>query len=261
MSVCRCFHPLASRRGSRLFLVLLAVACGGAAVAGILVSRRDAAQAFNEASPRFASLGRLIPAYPDSRFFPMGESLAISGVEREMGYAVTLDSPRKVADRYEAIWQSQGFRVERRSSDDDEWVSASDLSDPWIRSILATAKGGRTTIVASVRDTWKAPEPPAVLIAEGCAVLSDDAATDRGVRTQELLLSCRAHLDEVLDYYDGALHGATRREHLGADGSADTAYITYSEVNREVRLMAKEGEPRSDGQPSTAVSITWQEGR
>ena len=99
-----------ARRGLKPFLALLAVAMGGAAVAGVLVARRDAAQAFDETAPRFATLSQLIPSYPDSHFFPMGESLAVAGVEREMGYAMTPDPPRKVADRYEGIWQSQGLR-------------------------------------------------------------------------------------------------------------------------------------------------------
>jgi hypothetical protein len=266
--------PRDVRRRLPAFAVLFVVACCGAAAAGVLIARRESAQAYDEPAPRFTALGRLVPRYPDSHFFPMGESIMVAGIGRELGYALTTDSTRKVADYYEAIWRSQGFKVDRRNGDcsddgdqrpaarcDEEWVSATDLRDPWMRSVLVTRRAGTTVIVATVRDLSRPSAPSAVPISSACDVVGDDAATDRGVRTQQLLVSCRAHLDDVLDYYDGALQGAARRTHLGADGSADTAYITYSEANREVRLMAKEGEPDSDGQPRTAVSLTWQEGR
>jgi hypothetical protein len=227
----------------------------------VFVARHEAAQAYNEQAPRFESLSQLIPFYPGTRFFPMGESIAVAGVTREMGYAITSDSIRKVGDRYEAIWQSQGFKVDRRATEDQEWVSASDANDPWMRSVLATRKGTETVIVATVRDLSRPSETPAVPIPDSCTALTDDAAKDGGVRTQQLLLDCRGTTAEVLDYYDGALHGSNRRDRLGADGSSDAAYVTYSEERREVRLMAKEGEPGPDGEPRTAVSITWQEGR
>ena len=250
-----------SRRLFKRALAVFVVAVGGAAVAGVLVARHQAAQAFDERAPRFESLSELVPFYPGTRFYPMGESVAVAGVSRELGYAVTHDPIQKVGDRYDAIWQSQGFKVDRRATDDQEWVSASDPSDPWVRSILATRNGQETVIVATVRDLSRPSTPPLVPIPAVCTTLSDDAARDAGVHTQELLLECRAKVDEILDYYDGALHGSNRRDRLGADGSAGNAFVTYTEERREVRLMAKEGEPGADGQPRTAVSITWQEGR
>ena len=253
--------PLVRAFLGRRFAAIFFAGCAAAAVAGVLVAHHEDAQALNETSERFVNLSHLIPSYPDAHFFPMGESLGVSGLWREMGYAITPDRPRKVADRYEAIWTSQGFAVDHHSADEGEWVSASALGEPWVRAILATRDGDKTIIVASVHNLARPLESPPMPVSPLCDIVSDDGAKDHGVQTAQVLMSCKTHLDEIVDYYDGALQGATRSERFGADGSCHDAYITYSERDREVSLIAKESDPDPDGTPRTAVSITWQERR
>ncbi|MBI5510978.1 MAG: hypothetical protein HY903_19630 [Deltaproteobacteria bacterium] len=247
----------------RRLLALIAIGAvlvAGAAVAGVLAARREVAKARADEAPTFANLSRLVPAYPGARFFPMGEALRTAGVWREMGYALTEDSVRQVADRYEGIWRSQGYAVERRGTGAGEWVMAQDLKDPWARAVFVSQVGGETVIVASVRDLWRAPEPAPVPVPPDCEVVSDDGARDHGVATSQVLLSCRAHLDEIVRYYDTALAGGVRREHLGANAGDRQAYLTYADARRQVTLLATESDATPET-PRVSVSITWQEER
>jgi hypothetical protein len=238
----------------RRFFALLVFAMAAAAGAGVLTARRDAAEAFAEPVHRLAHLPELVPAYPRSFTFPLGESVQVSGMPREMAYALTDDGPWKVADRYEAIWQSQGFRVKRDEHQGSLWVTAFSLADPWVRTVIATAAPEGTIILQTVRRLDGVFEAPRVPVPRFCALADQTGGVDDGVRSEMVFLACDAYLNEVIDYYDDALQGTTRTVRLEELGRS--VYLTYSEASREVMLAASQADTDP---PRTAVSLTWQE--
>ncbi len=238
----------------RRYGAVLGVAVALAAAAGVLTARQGQLIAYSERPPRFASLDQLVPPYPDAIFYPMGDELRVDGVTREMGYATTPDSATKVADRYEAIWHSQGFRVERRLVGVEEWVTASALEDPWMRTIVATPKGGRTVIVASVREVWREQAPPKIPMPDTCEAVSDTGSRDKGLHTEVAFLACEAPAREVIDFYDQLLPATRRRSPLQTE--AGTAYLTYTTGELHVSVTVKEIDTDP---PQSAVTVTWQE--
>ncbi|MFC1611178.1 hypothetical protein ACFL6C_09475 [Myxococcota bacterium] len=244
-----------SRR--RIVLVLVA-GVAVAAMAGVLVARHEHAQAYGEQLQRFEMLTKLIPPYPAAFFYPMGEDLHVDGVSREMAYAMTEDPPRKVADRYEAVFGSQGFEVERFEVGGETWVVASDDKDPWLRTVMTMPSQGMTMILASVRPLDRLPQLPRVPVPESCRVISHTGARDGGVRTEMAFLVCEGYLSELLDFYDDALYGSRRRVRIQEGGADGSAQVTYSAEGVEVILAALQ----ADIDPArVTASVTWQERR
>ncbi|MBI3179858.1 MAG: hypothetical protein HYZ27_09375 [Deltaproteobacteria bacterium] len=243
-----------SRKMLRRYGAVLGVALAVAAAAGVLTARQSELVAYSERPPRFTSLDQLVPPYPEAVFYPMGDELRVDGVSREMGYATTLDSATKVADRYEAIWHSQGFKVERRVVGVEEWVTASAIEDPWMRTIVATPKNGRTVIVASVREMWQDQAPPKIPMPDTCEAMSDTGSRDRGLHTEVAFLACETHARDVIDFYDQLLAATRRRAPLQTEAGA--AYLTYTTDDLHVSVAVKE---MDTDPPQCAVTVTWQE--
>ncbi len=241
---------------ARRVVAVFAVALGVAALAGVLVARHDEAQAFAERLVTSATLARHVPPYPDSRAMPLGETVHVSGVARELAYALTVDAPDKVADRYEGIWRSQGLRVERRAHDGAEWVTAFADEDPWVRTVVASATERGTVLVQSLRPLRGSAAVPAFPCPAGCVLLDHTGARDGGVTTEVVFLACDGYLAELVDFYDDLLVSLERRERLRESGPA-SLFVTYSGATHEVSLAATEsGDP-----PRVAATITWQERR
>lgn len=246
-----------SRPRWRYLVALWLLGVAGAAVAGVLAAMQEEAVAYSEPAPRFTNLTDLVPPYPGAAFFPMGDSLNVDGFTREMGYALSGDLPAKVADRYEAIWRSQGFKVERQARQTEQRVTATAQSDPWMRTVVATLSGERTAIVASVREVFATPQPPATPVPRFCKVVSYTGGRDQGIMTEMVFLSCEGYLRELVEFYDGALHGTRRIDRFAAQ-TDDPVHITYSGSELEVMLSASQ---LADDPPRTVASVTWQERR
>jgi hypothetical protein len=237
---------------TRGFAGLFVLAVAAAAVAGVLVARGEPAQAYGEQLQRFAHLSKLVPIYPGATFYPLGETVHVGGLEREMGYARTPDPPWKVGERYQGIWESQGLRVTRDSLPSRDAVTAHAFEDDWVRTVVAESDGAQTTIVASVR-LLDAPMPePSFPIPESCEVVDHTGARDEGVRTQIAYLACEGYLVELIDFYDDLLHGATRKPRAVGE---EVAFITWSAEATEVTLTASQADVDP---PATAATITWQ---
>jgi hypothetical protein len=244
----------------RRFVILFVTGITGAAVAGILTARHNVAQAYGERPPQLGKIGGLIPAYPDAPFFPMGQALHVDGVDREMAYAVTVDPPETVADRYEAIWTSQGYDVSREMVGDEAWIAAGAPGDPWARTLVITRTAAKeTTIVASVREAAELPGDPRIPVPSTCTVVGHTGGRDQGVHTEIVFLACETYLREIIDYYDGALHGTERENAFDEAGVAGSAYVTYAGRDVEVIVAARQ-DPEADP-PKTAATVTWQERR
>jgi hypothetical protein len=235
-----------------------ALAAGGAcllasALAGILLARVPAAQALDEAEPPRTLVDRLIPRYPQARLLSLGGPVHVNGHPRQLAYAVTDDAPSKVAERYEAIWRSQGFEVSRRTVGSEEWVHASSHSDTYLRTVAATRLNNETAIIASASDAAALPARLLPPLPPTCTPLSRTGSLDAGVASEVLQLVCRARLTELLDYYDrrlGRVAGSEMR-----DGAA--AVVSYQRGGKEAMVAAHE---LSEEPPRTMLILTWQEG-
>jgi hypothetical protein len=237
----------------RAFAGTFAMAVTVAAIAGVLTARSEHAQAYGEQLQRFEHLSKLVPMYPGASFLPLGESVHVGGLGREMGYALTDDSPWKVGERYQGIWESQGLRVARDSMPTRDTVTAYAFEEDWVRTVVATSDGDRTTIIASVRILDGAMPEPSFPIPESCEVVNHTGARDDGVRTQIVYLACEGYVPELIDFYDDLLHGARRNPRAVGEG---VAYISYSSDVLEVSLAASQG---GGDPPATAATLTWQE--
>ncbi len=240
----------------RHLVLLVPVALGGAAVLGVLTARHGVAEAYAERSPQLGKIKDLMPQYPNMTFYPMGQSLHVAGVDREMAYGTTVDAPFKVAERYEAIWESQSYDVDRHSADDEEWVSARAPNDPWVRSVVIARSHGRTTVIASVSAAEAEGDDPRIPVPSFCDAVSHTGARDQGVRTEMVFAACEGYVREVVDYYDAALHGTDRKERIDPASSKGGVFVTYSGSDVEVMLVAKQSDTDP---PMTAVTVTWQE--
>lgn len=249
------------RNKRRIIMAFFGLAFAGSAAAGVLTSMRDEAVADSERPPRFDKLLSLVPAYPNAYFYPMGERLMTEGVEREMGYALTSDPPRKVADRYESIWHTQGFTVDRNAFEDGEVVTATALGDNWARTIVATGTGEGTTIVASVREVLQVPQAPKLPVPSSCKVASQSGALDEGVSTEIVFLGCTGFVSEIVEYYDGVMHGKERIEPLAGDEPSGSMHVIYSGRGLNVTVTAMQSPLEEDEIPRCTASITWQEQR
>ena len=169
----------------------------GAAVLGVFTAHRDHLEATSSRRPLTGRVGQLIPDYPGTAFFPMGRALHVDGLPREMAYAVTDDEPAKVADRYEAIWESQGYEVDRQDGEVESWVTARASEDPWVRSIVISRSGRRTTIIASVSGADAHGSAPRVPVPDYCDVVQHTGATDIGIDTQAVMLNCEGYARQV----------------------------------------------------------------
>lgn len=228
----------------------------GASVAGILTAQMKQAEAYSERPPVLGRVADLIPLYPNTRFLPMGTNIHVDGVSREMAYATTPDPPHKIADRYEGIWVSQGFRVNRESVGADESVTASD--EMWVRTVVASPSAGGSTIVASVREAVVRPAKPRIPVPPICSVVSHTGSKDGEVITEMIFLSCEGYLSEVLDFFDDALYGITRNERREGVDRSSGVYVTYAADDLHVILTASQ---RDSDPPRVGAAVTWQERR
>ena len=51
----------------------------------------------------------LMPVYPNSNIFPIGESIQFNNENLKIAYFLTYDSPLKVTEYFQSIWESQGL--------------------------------------------------------------------------------------------------------------------------------------------------------
>ena len=243
-------------RRTRLGLALLALA--GAAGAGVLTAEVDALEAKAEYPPELHRLPDEIPAYPDADYFPMGDELHVDGFAREMAYAVTADPVHKVINRYESIFTSRGFKVERHGSATEEWVIATDVADPTLRTVIATEAQGHTAIIASVRDKLQEQSFRLVDWPSACTEISNYGARDGRVLRETTVLHCAMPIDALLLYYHQRFPGAQRSALLEPTADAKQARISYRTKQREVAITASQaaGEP-----PVTTATVAWEEQR
>lgn len=244
---------------TRRWFYIGGMALAASAVLGIFTAWLEDLEAGGSAPPRFEWLQDEIPPYPGAFYYPLGRDLHTNGIPREMGYAVTEDPARKVADRYEAVWQSQGRRVQRRTSGEEEWLLAGEASDPVLRTIVATpVEGGRTVIVASVSRKLELVGEQRVPVPESCDVISSNGARDGVVATELLMLRCAKTLNEVLTFYDRSLANTRRQALVVPTIDHKDAQVTFTGETLNVSLLATQAE---DQPPVTIASVTWQENR
>ncbi len=244
---------------SRRWAAVTIVALAGSAGFGVFTAWLGEVEAEGSQPPRFELLQKEIPPYPNAFFFPMGRDLHTNGSPREMGYAVSEDPPRKVADRYEAIWNSRGQQVERLSGENEETLIATHPRDPIIRTVIVTAAAdGQTVIIASVSEKFTTAKQQLIPVPASCDVITSNGARDGRIVTEMVFLGCEAPLEEILAYYNGHLGSARAEVRVGPTMDHKDAQISYLGDRIHVDLMASQAE---DEPPRTAVSITWQEER
>jgi hypothetical protein len=241
------------------YLLIAAPCLCLSAVWGVLSADVPEVKAYSEYMTGVGRLADEIPAYPDAPFYPLGQGLSVNRMAREMGYAVTPDAVPTVADRFEAVWTSQGFRVSRgmHREVDEQWVIATSPQDPVIRTVVVSAQeDGKTAIIASVRDKLALQRDVLIPKPAECDVIEESGAQDGPIKTETALLQCDAPLVRVLGFYDEALAASKRRAVVEPTLSRPEAELSYSSDVRQVTLLLRQTLAE---QPKTAVSITWQE--
>lgn len=234
-------------------LALYATALVASAIAGIFAARRELAAA-GGLPPPVEAVSRAVPPYPGAPFYALGEELHVDGWARRMAYALTPDAPRRVADRYEAVWRSQGLDVQRRG---DGLVSAvgAGLRRTVVISEAAPFFTGRpdaTLLVASVTgDAELRGAPTRLPLPAPCELDESTGARDTFGAAEALQATCALSPDEVEHFYDASLAGLEK--FVGAP-----TYIEYNGEGMHVRLSIIS---TSSAPPRTRVSLAWQEAR
>ncbi len=242
-------------RGTWITVAVIALTCS--AVFGVFTAWLDNLEAEGSLPPRFVWLQNEIPPYPNAFFFPMGQEMHTNGIPREMGYALTRDSPRKVADRYEAVWTDEGQRVERHRDGDQETLIATDRADPIIRTIIVSQKpSGQTVIIASVTEKFRFAGERLIPVPGDCSVITSNGARDDAVITEMALLRCPRKLAQVVAHFDGQLQGSSREVLIQPTIDRKQMQIEYENATTNVRILLNQDQ---DQPPSTVINVTWQE--
>lgn len=243
------------RQSWRAWMALYCVGLALAAVAGVLTARPPAAQALAPAPSRVPHLDRLVGAYPQAALLPLGDTLMIDGVGREMAYSLTPDAPRTVAAFYTRAWKRQELVVHETQQGEALWVTATSPRDLWVRTISAQPARGRTVLVASVASLAAQPEKAAMPLPPNCTTVQHSAAQDRHTVRRLALLRCEGYVGEVAHFYDRMLAEAQRQTPWDLTGN-QAAFVTYEAPHRVVSVAATQA---SASPPIVAATITWQE--
>lgn len=231
------------RLGVALIVVLALV---GAAIVGVM-SAKPSRAANDYPLPLTRDFVRLMPPYPNASYRAAGESLHVDNANRVMAYAETDDAPADVLKRYLVLFEQRSLRVRVFK----DGLVATAIDDDWKRSVVVSAAGAKTMIVASVSREQPTLDEARLPMPRNCKLTDSAGSRDGAIVRENIQVTCDAFVDDVLGYYD-ALMGQPAR----MDETHEATHIrVYERDNEHLTLVAVQltREP-----PVVALTAQWE---
>jgi hypothetical protein len=194
----------------------------------------------------------LIPNYPGSHLYPLGQGVHINGQERQLSYALSNDHPEKIIGYYEGLFRAQGLSVKHNHLGQAQSLTAFTPGDMVLRTILVTPNPAGTVIVASISSTNPFGQTTSVPVPEKCQVLSHTGAIDGPVQSELVFLDCPFGAEQVEVFYNQKMAGAEKSDYHQGDGKS---LLRYENPHAFLQLNLEE---RSEPKIATALVLLWQ---
>lgn len=220
------------------------------AIAGVWSARVPEAQAYAEALST-AEVQKLVPHYPGAQLLDLGGPVHVDGQPRRLAYALTPDSPHKVADRYAGVFQSQGLRVESRQVGKEEWVTATNRQTGLIITIAAAPNERGTVIIASITRMFDAPKKMPLALPESCGVITRTGGDDPRASTEMVLARCQAPVAMLVNYFE-RVYASDEKKHQLSDSKS---FLHYAGDTRELMVGI---EPVPEKPQESVITLHWQ---
>ncbi|MEM6731380.1 MAG: hypothetical protein AAF658_07475 [Myxococcota bacterium] len=218
--------------------------CFASAALGVWDARRAAS-----AMEPHETLDLAWARYPGHQVRSSSPELRLDGQERELAYFLSDDDPIAIAEHYAALWQTTGFHVDRRFSEGEEFVTATDTRER--RSAVVTRRRGYAVVFVSRRWLDEKPYRPAAPLLDECEPLHHSSSRDGDALRELLTLRCEIEGDALIERYHEHFGSPTRSLSDGRRGFASFGTTTE---NADLSVVTTE----VDGQPVTAATLRYE---